>query len=311
MMNADIFHITVDDENDVGMRLDKFLTLKTDLSRTRVLFLIKNGYLKPLSDADSRVVLGQHFELTVPPAQTAKPVAQDIPLDILYEDNDIIVLNKPTGMVVHPGAGNYSDTLVNALLAHCGDSLSGIGGVKRPGIVHRIDKETSGVLVIAKNDKAHQGLATQFSEHSIHRIYYAIVYGFAPVSGTVRGNIGRSPHNRQKMAIVAQGGKPAVTHFRLIKPLFNGKASLIECRLETGRTHQIRVHMTSLGHPLVGDKTYGSMPKGTIELLRLFPRQALHAAQLGFTHPITGKHLILKTPLPQDMQLLLDASDVL
>ena len=310
-MEQDVFHIEVDDLQYQSLRLDKFISLKTNLSRTRVLSLIKKGFLTPSQDADSKVYMGQKFDLIIPKAQEALPVAEKMDLDILYEDADLIVLNKPAGMVVHPGAGNFSGTLVNALLAHCGDSLSGIGGVRRPGIVHRIDKETSGVLVIAKNDLAHQRLSEQFSLHSIHRIYYAIVYGFAPSSGTIQGYIGRSPNNRQKMAVVSDGGKYAITHFRLIKPLFNGKASLVECRLETGRTHQIRVHMTSIKHPLVGDKTYGSAPKGTIELLRLFPRQALHAAELGFVHPRTGEQIILKTDLPLDMQLLLDASEVL
>jgi 23S rRNA pseudouridine1911/1915/1917 synthase len=213
-------------------------------------------------------------------------------------------------MVVHPGAGNHTGTLVNALLAHCGDSLSGIGGVKRPGIVHRIDKETSGVLVIAKNDLAHQHLSEQFAVHSIKRIYQAFVYGM-PSSGRIEGNIGRSSANRQKMAIVQTGGKPAVTHYRLIKPLFGGKASWIECQLETGRTHQIRVHMTSIGHPLVGDKTYGHAPKGTPEILRLFPRQALHAGLLGFIHPRTDEYMEFSAPMPEDMTLLTEASKVL
>ena len=212
-------HIQVVNPAEVGLRLDKFLSLKTNLSRTRISSLIKEGCLNPELPADFKVVLGQSFDLEIPPAQEAIPTAQEIPLDILYEDNDLIVLNKPAGMVVHPGAGNFSGTLVNALLAHCGDSLSGIGGIKRPGIVHRIDKETSGVLVVAKNDFAHQKLSEQFSVHSIHRVYQAIVYGFTAPSGTVRGNIGRSPTNRQKMAIVTQGGKSAVTHFKLI--IFN------------------------------------------------------------------------------------------
>ncbi len=295
----------------VGQRLDKFLSMETGLTRNRIAALIKSGCVTPCLDADFKVVLGQTFTILLPEAQDATPKAEQIKLDILYEDSDLIVINKPAGMVVHPGAGNSSGTLVNALLCHCKDSLSGIGGVKRPGIVHRIDKETSGVLVIAKNDAAHQGLSQQFSIHSIHRLYQAVVYGFPPASGTVTGNIGRSAFNRQKMAIVEQGGKPAVTHFRLIKPLFNGKASLIECRLETGRTHQIRVHLTSIKHPLVGDKTYGAAPKGTPEILRLFPRQALHAAELGFVHPITKKQMHFKAPMPDDMLLLIQASDVL
>lgn len=308
--NNKVLNITAFD-TDTGLRLDKFLSLRTELSRSRIGALIEQGHVYPPFDADFKVQAGQSFKVEIPPAIEAAPSAQSIPLDILYEDDDLIVINKPAGLVVHPGAGNTDGTLVNALLYHCGDSLSGIGGVKRPGIVHRIDKETSGVLVIAKNDAAHQNLSEQFSVHSIHRVYNAIVYGMPPLSGTVTGNIGRSPTDRQKMAIVATGGKRAVTHYKLLKPLFNGKASLVECKLETGRTHQIRVHLTSIKHPLVGDKTYGHAPKGTPEILRLFPRQALHAAELGFIHPKTGKFMLFKAPLPQDMQLLLDASSLM
>lgn len=294
----------------VGSRLDKFLSAETGLSRTRIASLMKQGCIEPRFDLDFKVILGQTFTLTIPEAQDTDLKPQSIALDIVYEDNDLIVINKPAGMVVHPGAGNPSDTLVNALLAHCGNSLSGIGGIKRPGIVHRIDKETSGLLVIAKNDETHQELAKQFAVHSIERVYQAVVYGFPPVCGTIRGNIGRSAHNRQKMAIVENAGKPAITHYQLIKPLFAGKASLIECRLETGRTHQIRVHMTSIKHPLVGDKLYGNPPKGTPEILRLFPRQALHAQKLGFIHPKTKKMLHFSSSLPDDMLLLIQASDV-
>ncbi len=293
-----------------GLRVDKFLAGATDFSRTRISALLAQGFVTPALPADAKVTAGQVFEITEPPPEPAVPLPEKIRLDILYEDADLIVLNKPAGMVVHPGAGNTGGTLVNALLAHCGDSLSGIGGVKRPGIVHRIDKDTSGVLVIAKNDFTHQALSEQFAVHSIKRIYQAFVYGVPPVSGTVRGNIGRSPVNRQKMAIVATGGKPAVTHYRVIKPLFNGKACWIECQLETGRTHQIRVHMTSIKHPLLGDAVYGSAPKGTPEILRLFPRQALHAGFLSFIHPRFQREVSFSAPMPQDMDLLLQASDV-
>ncbi len=293
-----------------GLRVDKFLANTTGLSRTRIAALLAQGMVVPALPADAKVTEGQTFIITVPPAEPAVPKAEKIRLDILYEDNDLIVLNKPAGMVVHPGAGNTSGTLVNALLAHCGDSLSGIGGVKRPGIVHRIDKDTSGVLVIAKNDFTHQALSEQFAVHSIKRIYQAFVYGIPDVSGTVTGNIGRSSSNRQKMAVVVFGGKPATTHYRVIKPLFNGKACWIECQLETGRTHQIRVHMTSIKHPLVGDGVYGSAPKGTPEILRLFPRQALHAGFLGFVHPRYNREVSFTAPLPQDMDLLIKASEV-
>ncbi len=293
-----------------GLRVDKFLAGATDFSRTRIGALLTQGFVTPALPADAKVTTGQVFEITQPPAEPADPLPEKIKLDILYEDADLIVINKPAGMVVHPGAGNTSGTLVNALLAHCGDSLSGIGGVKRPGIVHRIDKDTSGVLVIAKNDFTHQALSEQFAVHSIKRLYQAFVYGVPPVSGTVRGNIGRSPVNRQKMAIVATGGKPAVTHYHVVKPLFNGKACWIECQLETGRTHQIRVHMTSIKHPLLGDAVYGSAPKGTPEILRLFPRQALHAGFLSFIHPRFQREVSFSAPMPQDMDLLIQASDV-
>lgn len=303
------YHIIVLKEN-IGQRLDKLLSLKTGLSRSRIASLISEGYLSPALSPDTKVKEGQIFNLTEPEPVSDEIIAEEKPLNILYEDSDILVLNKEPFMVVHPGAGNHTGTLVNALLAHCGDSLSGIGGVKRPGIVHRIDKETSGVLVVAKNDLAHQHLSEQFAVHSIRRIYQAFVYGM-PTSGRIEGNIGRSSANRQKMAIVQTGGKPAVTHYRLIKPLFGGKASWIECQLETGRTHQIRVHMTSIGHPLVGDKTYGHAPKGTPEILRLFPRQALHAGLLGFIHPTTGTYMEFSAPLPEDMFLLTEASKIL
>ena len=299
------------DWGDQGMRVDKFLASVTDLSRTRIAALLEKGMITPQVEADDKVIPGQVFTILIPEAEPAIPLAEKIKLDILYEDTDLIVLNKPAGMVVHPGAGNTNGTLVNALLAHCGDSLSGIGGVKRPGIVHRIDKDTSGVLVIAKNDFTHQALSEQFAIHSIKRIYQAIVYGIPPVSGTITGHIGRSSSNRQKMAVVHSGGKLATTHYRVIKPLFNGKACWIECQLETGRTHQIRVHMTSIKHPLVGDAVYGSAPKGTPEILRIFPRQALHAGFLSFVHPRFNREVSFSAGLPQDMDLLIQASDVL
>ncbi len=293
------------------IRLDKFLSDKTGLSRNRILSLIKNECLTPSLKADTKVKSGQVFELTIPPAmEDETPKAQNIELNILYEDDDIIVINKPPFLVVHPACGNWDNTLVNALLYHCGNSLSGIGGIKRPGIVHRIDKETSGILVIAKNDFAHQHLSRQFSDHSIKRIYTAIVYGLCPTQGTITGNIGRDPRNRQRQAIVLTGGKEATTHYRLIKPLFDGLCSLIECELETGRTHQIRVHMTSLKHPLVGDKIYGTSPKGTPKEIKNFHRQALHAGVLGFIHPRTGKYIEFFAPLPEDMQNLLEFSNL-
>ncbi|MFN5903855.1 MAG: RluA family pseudouridine synthase, partial [Novosphingobium sp.] len=226
---------------------------------------------------------------------------------IVFEDEHLIVVDKPAGLVVHPAAGNLDGTLVNALLHHCRGQLSGIGGVARPGIVHRIDKDTSGLLVVAKTDAAHEGLAKQFADHSIHRAYLAIVGGVPiPPAGTVRGAIARSATNRKKMALVEDGrGKHAVTHFRTVRAL--GGAALVECRLETGRTHQVRVHMASIGHPLLGDPVYGRTPPRLRPILsRLhFARQALHAAELGFVHPVTGAAQRFESALPADMTGLL------
>jgi 23S rRNA pseudouridine1911/1915/1917 synthase len=249
------------------------------------------------------------FEIRVPEAAPSEAQAQDIPLTIVFEDEHLIVIDKPAGLVVHPAAGNLDGTLVNALLHHCKGQLSGIGGVVRPGIVHRIDKETSGLLVVAKTNKAHEGLAKQFADHSIERAYLAIVAGLpVPASGTVRGHIGRSDKDRKKMAVLHEEnkrGKHAVTHYRLLEALAG--ASLVECRLETGRTHQVRVHMSSIGHPLLGDPVYGRAPSRFRPILNQlhFARQALHAAVLGFIHPVTGASLRFESTLPADMAGLL------
>ncbi|HWH22173.1 MAG TPA: RluA family pseudouridine synthase, partial [Allosphingosinicella sp.] len=237
---------------------------------------------------------------------------QDIALEIVHEDDHLIVVDKPAGMVVHPAAGNLDGTLVNALLHHCAGRLSSIGGVARPGIVHRIDKDTSGLLVVAKTDVAHEGLSTQFARHSIDRRYQAIVAGIPnPPSGSVDAPLARSSANRQKMAIVDEGrGKRAVTHYRLVAALC--ESALVECRLETGRTHQVRVHMTSLGHPLIGDPVYGRTRPVHRELLKElnFNRQALHAAELGFVHPVSKENLSFKSAIPSDMQELFRALTV-
>jgi 23S rRNA pseudouridine1911/1915/1917 synthase len=239
----------------------------------------------------------------------AEARAQDIPLSIVFEDEHLIVVDKPAGLVVHPAAGNLDGTLVNALLHHCRGQLSGIGGVVRPGIVHRIDKDTSGLLVVAKTDKAHEGLARQFADHSLERAYLAVVAGLPiPPAGTVRGHIGRSDHDRKKMAVLHalnKRGKHAVTHYKTLERL--DSSSLVECRLETGRTHQVRVHMASIGHPLLGDPAYGRTParlRSRLSELR-FARQALHAAVLGFIHPVTGAALRFESALPADMEQLL------
>ena len=298
-----------------GLRLDRWLAESLpELSRSRLQALIEQGALRSgeaaVGNASRKVKADEIFELTVPPAEPAMPRPQDIPLDIVYEDDDLIVIDKPAGMVVHPAPGSADGTLVNALLHHCAGSLSGIGGVKRPGIVHRIDKDTSGLLVAAKNDRAHHGLAAQFAEHSIERVYNALVWGVPlPRQGEIEGAIGRNPSDRKKMAIVSNG-KPALTYFKTISA-FGDYAGLVECRLATGRTHQIRVHMTSIGHPLVGDQLYGKIrskgraPEAVKDRLNSFPRQALHARVLGFDHPISGQKLHFESEIPSDLNELI------
>ena len=291
------------------IRLDKFLAESfPEYSRNQFIRLIEEGAVQVVGQnfnlsPDDKVIAGATYTIIPPEPIEADPEPENIPLDIIYEDDDLLVVNKPAGLVVHPGAGNWTGTLVNALLHHCGDSLSGINGVRRPGIVHRIDKDTSGLLVVAKNDKAHVVLVKQFEVHSIQRTYDAFVWGLTPESGRIEGNIGRSSTNRQKMAIVKMGGKPAVTHFERVDA-YGITASHIKCHLETGRTHQIRVHMTSIKHPLIGDDLYGNPPKGAPENICKFPRQALHAGLLGFIHPATQKQMIFEVPLPEDLTTL-------
>ena len=298
-------------EAQAGLRLDRALAeLLPDLSRERIKALIVEGQIvsggRSLNPS-MKVAVGQDYSITLPAPVALDAVAQDIPLDIVHEDADLIVVDKPAGLVVHPAAGNLDGTLVNALLHHCDGQLSGIGGVARPGIVHRIDKDTSGLLVVAKSDKAHEGLARQFKDHSIDRLYAAIVYGIpTPASGTVDAWIGRSDADRKKMAVHREGrGKHAVTHYRVMERLRG--AAMVECRLETGRTHQVRVHMAHLGHPLIGDPVYGRDRKGFKSILETlgFKRQALHAKRLGFIHPVTEEPLAFDSPLPADMQELL------
>jgi 23S rRNA pseudouridine1911/1915/1917 synthase len=302
-----------------GQRLDKALAEASGLSRQHVQALMAQGRVtldgKSALVPSLKLAGGEAFRIAVPEAAPAQAAAQDIPLVIVHEDQYLIVVDKPAGLVVHPAAGNYDGTLVNALLHHCaekgGGQLSGIGGVARPGIVHRIDKDTSGLLVVAKTDAAHEGLAAQFAAHSVERAYLAIVAGHpAPPAGTVTGAIGRSDRDRKKMAMVADGrGKHAVTHYRTLRPL--GPATLVECRLETGRTHQVRVHMASIGHPLLGDPVYGRPSDRFRPALAAahFARQALHAAQLGFVHPISQERLHFSSEIPSDMQRLIDALD--
>lgn len=296
-----------------GMRLDRALAdLLPDLSRERLKALINDGHVRstgqPIKIGTTiKVATGQSFAITLPAPVALETQAQDIPLNIVHEDADLIVVDKPAGLVVHPAAGNLDGTLVNALLHHCQGQLSGIGGVARPGIVHRIDKDTSGLLVVAKSDKAHDGLARQFKDHSIQRLYAAIVYGHPqPATGTVDAWLGRSDADRKKMAVHREGrGKHAVTHYRTVERLRD--AAMVECRLETGRTHQVRVHMHHIGHPLIGDPVYGRERKGFKSILETlsFKRQALHAKSLGFIHPVTDERLMFQSALPADMQELL------
>ena len=312
-------------EDESGIRLDVFLfnSMKENcdelISRNRIKSLIEDNYVEKdnvqIISPSSKTILNSIYKLTIPPVTPAKPLQQNIPLDILYEDDDIIVTNKKAGMVVHPGFGNYSHTLVNALLYHCKGSLSGIGGVSRPGIVHRIDKDTSGVLVSAKNDYAHVHLSNQFKEHSITRSYIALVWGILKYkNGTITNKIARNAYNRKKMS-VSNNGKIAITHWEIEKTFLN-MVSLIKCKLETGRTHQIRVHFSNLGNHLIGDKLYSKprskkkfLNKNNQEIyssLKLFPRQALHAHSLSFDHPRNKKRLSFEVKPPIDIQNLLE-----
>jgi 23S rRNA pseudouridine1911/1915/1917 synthase len=327
------------DENPAP-RLDKALArdvpMDANLSRTRLAKLIEaqavriNGQV--VTDLKAKVAMGDQVEITVPEAAESHIGPEDIPLDVVFEDDDLIVVNKPVGMVVHPAPGSPSGTLVNALLHHCGDDLSGVGGMKRPGIVHRIDKDTSGLLVVAKSDAAHQGLADQFAKHTVERYYLAVVYGVPDANDPrLRGikgasfeaanilkmttQLARHKHDRQRQAVLFQGGRHAVTRARIVErfgaPVV---ASLVECWLETGRTHQIRVHMAHAGHSLIGDQTYGgkrklsakALPEVALQAVADFPRQALHAAVLGFEHPISGDQMRFEAELPADMAALLD-----
>ncbi|HEX3536054.1 MAG TPA: RluA family pseudouridine synthase [Stellaceae bacterium] len=309
---------------EAGLRLDRALQQRLpELSRTRLKQLILSGQIrqdgKVSRDPAQRVRCGQNFAVTLPPPDEPVPAAQAMALDIRFEDAHLLVLDKPAGLVIHPAPGNPDGTLVNALLAHCGSSLAGIGGVRRPGIVHRLDKDTSGLLVVAKTEAAHRALSSDFAARRIERAYAALVWGVpVPASGEIAGNIGRSPHNRKKMAVVAaERGKPAATRYR-VERRFADRAALLECRLLTGRTHQIRVHLAHSGHPLIGDPVYGTRAGRTIarsgpagNAVFAFPRQALHAGLLGFVHPATGENLRFESPLPADLVGLLEDLELL
>ena len=292
-------------ENDEGVRIDKYLSLEMpDLSRSHIQKLIKDNLIevngKPVK-ANYRLCFDDIIKVTVPELKEPEIAVEDIPLDILYEDEDIIIVNKPKGMVVHPAPGHYSGTLVNALMFHCGNNLSGINGVIRPGIVHRIDMDTTGSLIVCKNDSAHQSLSEQLKEHSIRRIYAAIVHGnIKEDQGTVDAPIGRHPTDRKKMSTKAKNARRAVTHYKVLERF--GDYTYIQCELETGRTHQIRVHMSSIGHPLLGDTVYGPA-KCPFKGLQ---GQTLHARTLGIVHPRTGEYLEVEAPLPAYFVKLLE-----
>ncbi|WP_428977919.1 RluA family pseudouridine synthase [Rhodoligotrophos appendicifer] len=317
----DLRRIVVDTA-ETGERLDRMLVAHCgDLSRSRLKALIEAGRVtadgRKIGEARYRVKSGETIVLDLPPPEPAEPEGENIPLAVIYEDEQIIVIDKPAGLVVHPGAGHWTGTLVNALIAHCGESLSGIGGVKRPGIVHRLDKDTSGLLVVAKTDAAHAALSAQFAAHGrdgrLIRKYAAIVWGVTDrMRGTVRTQLGRMDANRQKIGVLRTGGRVAITHYETIARGSDDIASLIQCSLETGRTHQIRVHMAHIGHPLLGDEAYGKgfasrasrLSAPAREALAGLARQALHAETLGFHHPTRGDKLEFNSPFPEDFRAL-------
>jgi 23S rRNA pseudouridine1911/1915/1917 synthase len=315
-------HVVAAGEAPAGARLDRLLAERLpEMSRSRLKALIEDGRVTLVgSDTavlspSARVKAGQSFAIIVPDSVAAEPEGQAIPLDILYEDADVLVLDKPAGLVVHPAPGNQEGTLVNALIHHCGASLTGIGGVRRPGIVHRLDKDTSGVMVVAKTEAAHASLSAQFKAHTVERAYRAVVWGRPlPAIGEVDAAIGRDPHNRKRMAARRQG-KAALTRYQTLAT-YRGVASLVECRLATGRTHQIRVHMASKGHPVIGDPTYGggltaarkkALPAAAAAAVEALPGQALHAASLGFQHPKSAEWVRFATKIPSYMKVLVDS----
>ncbi|MFT5703143.1 MAG: 23S rRNA pseudouridine1911/1915/1917 synthase [Rickettsiales bacterium] len=305
-------------EEELKQRLDKFLviklaTLKPEFSRRRIQDLITSGCVfdgeKPITTCDYKIKGTESFNLKIPPAEESEILAKDIPFEIVFEDENMLVINKPAGLTTHPGNGNQQNTLVNALLFYCGKTLSGINGVMRPGIVHRLDKDTSGLMVVAKNDLAHQDLSNQIESRALKRNYLAFCYGTPkPLIGVIDKNLGRSKTNRLKMAIMRDGGRKATTNYKVQKMYFEGKISLIDCKLDTGRTHQIRVHMASLGHSIIGDQTYGTrkLSLGKVDsniksFINDFPRQALHSYKISFFHPVSKEEMEFEAGFPADI----------
>lgn len=312
-------HILTVKEEESGLRIDKFLSTRIpELSRSRIQALIKQGAVSQngqnVTDRSASVKQDDKFIIQIPEIKEPEMVAADIPLNIVFEDDHMLVVNKQAGLIVHPGAGNYDSTMANALLHHCGDTLSGIGGVQRPGIVHRLDKDTTGLMVVAKHDAAHQSLSEQIQSRTLKRVYRTIVWGLpSPAFGKIDANIVRNNKDRKKMVVVESGGRHAITHYKVLEVFKDTFASLVECKLETGRTHQIRVHFQHIKHHLMGDSTYGTknkpMPQGTPEdikkFLRNFPRQALHSQYISFEHPKTGEIMEFTADYPADFQELL------
>lgn len=317
MNNEDVLLTYTAEEQHVDVRADKFLSaVCCELSRSRLQKLIVDGCVmlndNVLKSASVRISLGDVFSVSIPPAITGDPEAENIPLNVVYEDDDLLVINKAAGMVVHPGAGNWTGTLVNALLHHCGDSLSGIGGVVRPGIVHRLDKDTSGLIIVAKNDNAHQFLSSQFSDRSLSRIYHALVLGIPmPIKGAIKREIGRHRHNRLKMSVMSNAPREACTRYKVVES-YGDACALVECKLETGRTHQIRVHMETIGHPLIGDPLYSPQKTAliaklkkegysidVIELISGIKQQVLFARHISFIHPRSKEHMEFECEAPE------------
>ncbi len=308
-MDAGTCHVAIPDAL-AGQRLDRALTALlveagVAVSRVQVQRWLEGGQIVPPANPSDKAMAGVVYTVAAPPPVPTATEAQDIPLDVVYEDADVIVLNKPAGLVVHPAAGHAQGTLVNALLWQCGAELSGIGGEQRPGIVHRLDKDTSGLMVVAKNDAAHRTLAAQFADRTLSRTYLALVWGVpTPRAGRIDAPIGRDPRDRKRMAVVVHGGKAAITDYTVERVLAAGSMALVRCALQTGRTHQIRVHLAHLRTPLVGDPVYGGRKKKALDG---FNRQALHAAEIRFRHPTTGQMMHFSAPLPEDFTRLLES----